>query len=209
MAEHRIIRAANRTEPPTTRSAGHTGPARGLIVPAEATVRAAYDELAEHYVDAATAREMLTDLVAKIGAQRERQEHHDAIRATKTAPSGPTPTDPTELSRAEWAAVDRLLRLGIAVINGNRGLLRDIEDRKITTVPGRAGVNYTANVVGKNRRKTAVMIRKVHPTVLRDGDRATFYISARVEWDNQTRALSATVARDSRGFYRLTRFAIL
>ena len=205
MTNEPTLRATPNAEPHATGYSASMSSPTGLLVPAAASIRAAYDELAHLHVDATTAREWLTEMVATIGSERE-EEEVATIRAT--APARP-PVDTSKPSRDEWVRIHRLITVGLAVLNGRRSKLREIEDRHIATPGGRVAVNQAADRVARARLAKTVSIRNDQPEVHRETNRTVFFVPTVLDWDDQCRALAARITRDQHGTYRISGFTIL
>ena len=199
------VRALPRSEPATTPAPSHPITENGLTEPAQGHIQAAYDELSRHHVDALTAREWLTDMVASLGAQRINAESA-APRPANPEPISDDGFDPT---RQEWAELHRMLTVALAIINGRRGRLRDLFDRDLATATGRSRINAAAEFVAASRIDTAVTIRRQQAQAVREPKRTVFYVPAIITWGARYRALAATIVRDQHGHYRFTGFTIM
>lgn len=199
------VRALPSIEPASTANPTHPSAANGLLEPAREQITAAYDELARLHVDAHTAREWLTQMVATIGAQRTEAETVPP-RTNRPDIAEGDGFDPT---RQEWAAIHQMLTVALAVVNGRRGRLRDLFDRHFATAAGLAGINAAADCVAAAQTHTTVTIRRQHAQAVREPRRTTFYVPAIITWGTRYRALAATIVRDHHGRYRFTGFTIL
>lgn len=204
MSTTTAVTAAPNTEPAPTTD-GHHAPATTFLVPAQAKIDAAYDEMAAHHVDPRTARVWLSELVTRTARRRQ------AGTTATTASTQPSPVQPDgfEPTPQEHEAIHRIMTVALATVNGRRGRLRDLLDRHLATPAGCRGINAAAELVALTNIGTDIRTRRTHTQVIREPDRATFYISTVIEWGTRFRALSATIHRDHRDHYRVTGFFIL
>lgn len=201
-----FVTALPSTEPESI-TGGHHLHDTTFLVPAQAQIDAAYDEMAALHVNVPTARVWLTELVVRTCARRQ-------ATAAAAAPTAPTPTRPVQPAQPdgfeptphENETIHRLLTVAFATVNGRRGRLRELLDRNLATPSGCRGVNAAAELVTLTNISTDIRIRRLQTQVVREPERATFYISSIVGWGPRFRALSATIHRDHHNHYRITGF---
>ena len=142
MSTTTAVTAAPNTEPAPTTD-GHHAPATTFLVPAQAKIDAAYDEMAAHHVDPRTARVWLSELVTRTARRRQ------ADTTATTASTQPSPVQPDgfEPTPQEHEAIHRIMTVALAMVNGRRGRLRDLLDRHLATPAGCRGINAAAELV--------------------------------------------------------------
>lgn len=202
------VRALPRTEPATHCGPVHPIGVNSLMAPAQEQIHAAFAELAKHHVDALTAREWLTDMVASIGAERDAQENAE-LRNAPIERTAQVIDDPTLPTREEWAQAGRLLNVALAVVNGKRKKLCEVGDHHISTARGRIGVNTYTDLVSRSRLTNPVRPCKIQIQAIREARRTTLHVPTVIEWDQRVRALSLTIVRTGHDKYRIAGFAIL
>lgn len=201
----------------TIHPAPHAEPARAartldnLEPPAARHIRAAYDEMAEHFVDAISATGWLTELVEAIGHERVNQEIANVSDTTPTpartkAPAEPDDPEPTE---AEKGTARRLLTLALAVLNGRRPHMREIDDRHLATVAAQRGINLAADQVTKDRLASRVRLTNTRLQARRTTTGTSIFITSMVGWNERYRALTTVITIDTKQRAKIARFNIL
>lgn len=180
-----------------------------VSVPGLDHVRAAFATLTAAHVDTDTARDWIADMVEQVAKEVRDAHVSTPVRRAPARTDEAGPDLSRGPSRDEWAMIDRSLRLSLAVVNGRRRHMSDLDDRHLATAAGRTTINAAATHRLQAALPHPVRTRRTHVDVIESKSRTTFYIAAVIEWGKRCRALSVTIVRDRHGTYRTAGFYIL